>query len=299
KKLGKQHGFDFNTPVNKISKKAMDIILYGDQEKYVEMVNIPYDYYTNLTDEGLVRMLERWYKDSTSEKIRAWAENFLSIVTCPECNGFRLKKESLHFKLGEKHIGELSKMSMDDLYVWIKDLPSKMDDKQKVISAEIVKEITLRIGFLLDVGLTYLNLDRPTRTLSGGESQRIRLASQIGSQLTGITYVMDEPSIGLHQRDNQRLIKALRELTKIGNSVLVVEHDKDIMLASDYVIDLGPGAGHHGGQIVSEGSPEDFIAMESTTARYLAGKLAIDIPSVRRKGNGQSLKLTGASGNNL
>lgn len=299
KKLSKLHGFDFSTPVEKIPCEAMDIILYGNTTNFKAITQVPYDYYTNLTEEGLVRMLERWYKESTSEKIRAWAENFLSIVTCPSCQGYRLKTESLHFKLADTHIGELSKMSMSDLYHWIGELPSRMDEKQNVIAAEIVKEISLRIGFLLDVGLTYLNLDRPTRTLSGGESQRIRLASQIGSQLTGITYVMDEPSIGLHQRDNQRLIKALRELTSIGNSVLVVEHDKDIMMASDYIIDLGPGAGHHGGEIVSEGSPAEFLAMESTTAKYLSGKLSIEVPEKRRTGNGNFLSLKGASGNNL
>lgn len=299
KSLGKKYGFDFSTPIKDIPKVALDLILYGNQNGYRPKENNQYDYYTNLTDEGLVYMLERWYNESSSEKIRVWAENFLSIVECPACEGYRLKKESLHFKLGEKHIGELARMNMDELYIWVKNLPDLLDEKQKKISAEIIKEITMRIGFLLDVGLNYLDLNRPTRTLSGGESQRIRLASQIGSQLTGITYIMDEPSIGLHQRDNQRLINALHELTKIGNSVLVVEHDKDIMLASDYIIDLGPGAGKHGGMIVSQGKPDDFVAMDSTTAKYLSRKLHIEVPKTRRMGSGLYLRLQGATGNNL
>lgn len=299
KSLGKKYGFDFSTPVKDIPGEALDLILYGNQKGYRPKENNQYDYYTNLTDEGLVYMLERWYNESSSEKIRVWAENFLSIVECSACEGYRLKKESLHFKLGEKHIGELARMNMDELYIWVKNLPDLLDEKQKKISAEIIKEITMRIGFLLDVGLNYLDLNRPTRTLSGGESQRIRLASQIGSQLTGITYIMDEPSIGLHQRDNQRLINALHELTKIGNSVLVVEHDKDIMLASDYIIDLGPGAGKHGGLIVSQGKPEEFVAMDSTTAKYLSRKLHIEVPKTRRMGSGLYLSLRGATGNNL
>ena len=299
KTLGKKYKFDFNTPVKDIPKAAMDLMLYGENNGKEIKSSATYDYYTNLTEEGLFYMLERWYKESTSEKIRSFAENFLSIITCPSCQGYRLKKESLHFKLGEKHIGELAQMNMDELYEWIKKLPKSLDEKQKIISGEIIKEITLRIGFLLDVGLNYLDLNRPTRTLSGGESQRIRLASQIGSQLTGITYIMDEPSIGLHQRDNQRLINALHELTKIGNSVLVVEHDKDIMLASDYIIDLGPGAGKHGGMIVSQGKPKDFIKQNSTTAQYLSKKIGIEVPGKRRPGNGLFLELKGATGNNL
>ncbi|MFZ1706148.1 MAG: excinuclease ABC subunit UvrA [Saprospiraceae bacterium] len=299
KTLGKKYDFDFNTPVQDIPKVALDLMLYGENPGNRPKNNGNYDYYTNLTEEGICSMLERWYNDSTSEKIRVWAENFLSIITCPTCNGFRLKTESLHFMLGEKHIGHLATMNMDELYKWVNGLSSKLDEKQQRISGEIIKEISMRIGFLLGVGLNYLDLNRPTRTLSGGESQRIRLASQIGSQLTGITYIMDEPSIGLHQRDNQRLINALHELTKIGNSVLVVEHDKDIMLASDYIIDLGPGAGKQGGYIVSEGSPEAFLKQDSTTAKYLSRKLCIEIPKKRRKGNGHTLELFGANGHNL
>ncbi|MBK7525133.1 MAG: excinuclease ABC subunit UvrA [Saprospiraceae bacterium] len=299
KNLGKKFGFDFTTPVKDIPKEAMDLMLNGPTPGKKLKTNNSYDYYSNLTEEGLLPMLERWYQESSSEKVRAWTENFLGIVTCPACQGYRLKTESLHFKLHEQHIGHLARMNMDELYDWIVELPNYLDEKQSIISAEIIKEIKLRIGFLLDVGLNYLDLNRSARTLSGGESQRIRLASQIGSQLTGITYIMDEPSIGLHQRDNQRLINALHELTKIGNSVLVVEHDKDIMLASDYIIDLGPGAGKHGGYIVSEGKPDAFLKLDSTTAKYLSKKISIDIPKTRRKGNGKVLELKGANGNNL
>lgn len=300
KKIAEDFKFTFDTPVNKIPKTALDIILYGGDQSFGKVyVNTSNEYLYDLAQEGIANMVERWYRDSSSEKIRSWAEEFLSIVTCPTCEGFRLKKESLHFKLGGKHIGHLGEMNIDELHQWITDLPNYMDEKQKTVSYEILKEIRLRLGFLLEVGLGYLSLNRTTRTLSGGESQRTRLASQIGSQLTGITYIMDEPSIGLHQRDNHKLIKALRELTEIGNSVLVVEHDKDIMLASDYIIDLGPGAGLHGGEVVTQGTPEDFLQSGGTTAGYLSNRLRIEIPKKRRKGNGKYIELKGATGHNL
>lgn len=300
KKIAADYNFSFDTPVDKIPEKALEMILNGGDNSYgVTYGNVANDYLYDLANEGIVNMVERWYRDSSSEKIRSWAEDFLSIVPCPSCEGFRLKKESLHFKLGEKHIGHLAEMIIDELHVWIGELPAYMDEKQKTVSFEILKEIRLRVGFLLEVGLGYLNLNRTTRTLSGGESQRTRLASQIGSQLTGITYIMDEPSIGLHQRDNHKLIKALRDLTEIGNSVLVVEHDKDIMLASDYIIDLGPGAGMHGGEIVTMGTPEEFLKLGGTTAGYLSNRLRIEVPKSRRKGNGKFLELKGATGHNL
>jgi excinuclease ABC subunit A len=300
KKIASAHKFSFATPVKDIPEKALNIILYGGDTSYgVTYGNVANDYLYDLASEGIVNMVERWYRDSSSEKIRSWAEEFLSIVSCPACGGYRLKKESLHFRLGEKHIGHLAEMNIDELYDWIGKLPESMDEKQRIVSFEILKEIRLRLGFLLEVGLGYLSLNRTTRTLSGGESQRTRLASQIGSQLTGITYIMDEPSIGLHQRDNQKLIKALRELTEIGNSVIVVEHDKDIMLASDYIIDLGPGAGIHGGDVVSQGTPEEFIRLGGTTAGYLSNRLKIDVPKNRRKGNGNFLELKSATGHNL
>lgn len=300
KKIALRHQFTFDTPIKDVPKAAMDIILYGNGNSNQ---NAPYytynEYVFNLEEEGLVNMLERWYKDTSSEKIRSWAEDFMNIVTCPTCKGYRLKKESLHFKLGGKHIGLLAEMNIDELYEWIDGLPSNLSDKQNVIAHEVLKEIKTRLGFLLEVGLSYLSLNRTTRSLSGGESQRTRLASQIGSQLTGITYIMDEPSIGLHQRDNHRLIKALKELTEIGNTVIVVEHDKDIMLASDYIIDLGPGAGIHGGFIVNKGTPDEFIKSGGTTAAYLNNTLQIAIPKQRRKGNGHYLELSGATGHNL
>ncbi len=300
KKIGQDYNFTFDTPVKDLPAEALETILYGGNNSYgVKYGNVANDYVYDLAVEGITNMVERWYKDSTSEKIRSWAEEFLTIVTCPSCEGFRLKKESLHFKLGEKHIGQLAEMNIDELYEWIGLLPEYLDAKQKTVSFEILKEIRLRLGFLIEVGLGYLSLNRTTRTLSGGESQRTRLASQIGSQLTGITYIMDEPSIGLHQRDNHRLINALRDLTEIGNSVIVVEHDKDIMLASDYIIDLGPGAGIHGGEIVTQGTPETFLKLGGTTASYLSNRLKIEIPSKRRKGKGLFLELKGATGNNL
>ncbi|MCZ2337087.1 MAG: excinuclease ABC subunit UvrA [Chitinophagales bacterium] len=299
KKIAKDFKFTFDTPIKDIPKVALDMILYGKQDGSKSYTAVYNDYMYDLAQEGIVNMIERWYKESTSEKIRSWAEEFLSIVTCPECNGYRLKKESLHFKLGGKHVGMLAEMNISELYDWIEELPAHLDEKQNVIAHEIIKEIRMRLGFLLEVGLGYLSLNRTTRSLSGGESQRTRLASQIGSQLTGITYIMDEPSIGLHQRDNQRLIKALHGLTEIGNTVLVVEHDKDIMLASDYIIDLGPGAGTLGGKVVAQGKPEEFIKNQSVTADYLADRIRIEIPKKRRKGNGFFLELKGATGHNL
>jgi excinuclease ABC subunit A len=244
-------------------------------------------------------MLKRYYADSTSEKIRQWAEDFMVIADCPVCEGSRLKKESMFFKVNEKNISDLSNMDIRALHEWIGAAPEAMNQRQRTISQDIIKELRMRLGFLLDVGLDYLSLNRPARTLSGGESQRIRLATQIGSQLTGITYILDEPSIGLHQRDNEKLIQALRELAEIGNTVLVVEHDKDIMLASDYLMDLGPKAGKFGGEIVAEGTPEEFLRQKSITADYLSGRSAIEVPKKRRKGSGKKLKLTGARGNNL
>jgi excinuclease ABC subunit A len=300
KAIAKKYKFTFDTPVKDIPQNAFELIMYGGEsvggEKYDYVVH---DFVYNLASRGLANMIKTWYEETSSEKIRQWAEEFMTIKQCTSCHGYRLKKESLHFKLGNKHIGELSKMDISDLQVWIEALPSKLDDKQRVISEEIVKEIKLRLGFLLEVGLDYLSLDRQTRTLSGGESQRTRLATQIGSQLTGILYIMDEPSIGLHQRDNQRLITALKNLTTIGNTVVVVEHDKDIMLASDYLIDLGPGAGEHGGDIIAEGKPGDFLNLGGVTAQYLSNSKSIEVPKNRRKGNGKFLELIGAKGHNL
>ena len=297
--IAKKYKFTFSTPIKEIPEQALDIILNGGDEAFKVKADTNSDFSYNLAYDGLFTMLGRWYEDTTSEKIRRWAEEFMTIDTCPDCNGYRLKKESLHFKLHGKHIGELAEMDLTLLSDWMRHVDEYLSERQQLIARDILKEIRLRLGFLLHVGLDYLSLNRPARTLSGGESQRIRLDTQIGSQLTGITYILDEPSIGLHQRDNQKLIEALRELCDIGNTVLVVEHDKDIMLASDYVIDLGPGAGKHGGELVGEGTPAEFIRSNTLTADYLNAKRKIEVPEKRREGTGNFLELKGATGNNL
>ncbi len=297
--IAKKYGFSFSTPVKDIPAEALNAILYGGDEAFKVAVGAESEYSYNLAYDGLFSMLQRWYEDTSSEKIRRWAEEFMTIDTCSECRGYRLKRESLFFKVNEKHIGELSEMDLSQLAEWMQAVEPFLTERQQLIARDILKEIRLRLGFLLHVGLDYLTLNRPARSLSGGEGQRIRLATQIGSQLTGITYILDEPSIGLHQRDNHKLIEALRELSDIGNTVLVVEHDKDIMLASDYVIDLGPGAGKHGGQLVAEGPPASFINAHTLTSEYLSNKRRIEVPKKRRQGSGFFLELSGASGNNL
>jgi len=298
--VAKKYNFSFATPVKDIPQTALDTILYGGDNTFeVQMGYGGSDQSYNLAYEGLVKMLERWYENSSSEKIRRWAEDFMMIDTCSECHGARLKRESLCFKVHDKNISQLADMDLIELNSWMATVDEHLSERQQVIAKDILKEIRFRLEFLLHVGLDYLMLNRPSRTLSGGEAQRIRLATQIGSQLTGITYILDEPSIGLHQRDNQRLIEALRELTEIGNTVLVVEHDKDIMMASDYLIDLGPGAGKHGGEVVGQGTPAVFIQRDTITADYLTSRRKIEVPAVRRKGNGHTLELKGAVGNNL
>ena len=273
-------------------------MLYGDDEPVgVPSVKYPGTEWTSRF-EGIINFLEK-QRDEGSEAIKKWVEDFTIIRTCPECEGARLKKESLHFKLDGKNIAELSLMGINELQNWFVGLEDRLDAKQRIIATEVLKEIRKRIGFLLDVGLDYLHLHRPIRTLSGGESQRIRLATQIGTQLVGVLYILDEPSIGLHARDNVKLIKALKDLRDLGNSVIVVEHDKDMMLESDYILDIGPGAGRHGGQVIAEGSPEEFVRSKSMTAGYLNGTITIPYADERKKGNGEKLCLLGASGNNL
>ncbi len=300
KEIAKKYKFDYDTPINKIPKKALDVILYGGNEDFQYDFNFGLTEYTyDLAYEGLVNMIKRWYENTSSEKIRSWAEEYMSVVTCDECGGFRLKKESLHFKIDNKHIGHIAEMDLNELYHWLSNINQKLSNKQSAIAKEILKELLTRVDFLLQVGLGYLNLNRPTRTLSGGEAQRTRLATQIGSKLTGITYILDEPSIGLHSRDNKRLIDALKELTYIGNTVIVVEHDKEIMLESDYLFDLGPGAGKHGGEVIAQGTPKDFIKFKGITPDYLSGRKQIPVPKKRRKGNKKFITLEGATGNNL
>jgi excinuclease ABC subunit A len=299
--LAKKHKFSLDQPVNELPASALNLVLYGNKEGQ-EITDPEFD--TGTTEqkgefEGVVNQLKRWFSNSTSEAVQSWAEGFMELTHCPECNGTRLKKESLWFKIEDRHIAELSEMNLDNLAAWFDGLELRISRKQATIAKDVLKEIRERLQFLLNVGLSYLTLNRSSRTLSGGESQRIRLATQIGSQLQGITYILDEPSIGLHQRDNHRLIEALKHLKAIGNSVLVVEHDKDIMLAADYLIDIGPKAGKQGGQVVTAGTPEDILAAETETAAYLSGKKKIEVPAERRKGNGNFLELKGASGNNL
>ncbi|MFZ1529308.1 MAG: excinuclease ABC subunit UvrA [Ferruginibacter sp.] len=305
--LAKKYKINLDKPVKDLPQKAMNLLLYGKEEMDAvaeESVEVdvqddaPIYYATEY--EGIVNMLKRWFAStSTNEALRDWVEGYMKLKPCESCNGTRLRKESLWFKVDERNIADLSNMDLDHLYAWFDGLELRLSSKQNAIAKDILKEIRERLQFLLDVGLTYLTLYRPSKSLSGGEYQRIRLATQIGSQLQGITYILDEPSIGLHQRDNQRLIGALQNLRNIGNSVLVVEHDKDIMLAADHLVDIGPRAGTHGGRIVAAGTPAEVLKSGSETAQYLSGKKKIAIPAETRKGNGKFIELKEASGNNL
>lgn len=302
--LAKKYKFALTTPIEKIPEKALNVLLFGDENGKLE-VDMDFDENGNGTEtlsteyEGVVNMVRRYFNDTSSDAVRNWAEGFMQLSTCPECEGARLKKESLMFKVDGKNIAELGALNLSNLAEWFAQLEKRLNNKQNVIAKDVLKEIRERLGFLLDVGLTYLTLSRPTRSLSGGESQRIRLATQIGSQLMGITYILDEPSIGLHQRDNMRLIDAMRNLKAMGNTVIVVEHDKDIMLHADHLVDIGPGAGIHGGEIVAQGTPAEILKLNTATAGYLNGIREIPIPAERRKGNGKFLELKGATGNNL
>lgn len=298
--IGFKFGFTLNTPVHDMPEEAIEMILYGSHESFEvkkEYLGITSTY--SLSFEGVINYVKNYQNTSASESSKRWADQFMNRHKCPECQGARLKKESLHFKIAGKNIAELAQMDLQNLNDWINTVEEGMQTNQGRIAHEILREISTRLGFLLEVGIDYLHLNRPSRSLSGGESQRIRLATQIGSQLTGVLYILDEPSIGLHQRDNHKLIHALKDLRDIGNSVIVVEHDKDTILAADHVIDIGPGAGRHGGEIVATGSPAEMLKSNTLTAKYLNGEKAIQIPSERRKGNGKSLILRGAKGNNL
>jgi len=294
----KRSKLTLSTPVKDIPKDALKILLYGDDEPVaVASVKYPGTEW-NTRFEGIINFLQK-QKEEGSENIRKWVEDFTHTKVCPECNGARLKKESLHFKIDEKNIAELAELNINTLQKWFEGLENRINERQRVIATEVLKEIRKRIGFLLDVGLDYLHLNRPLRTLSGGEAQRIRLATQIGTQLVGVLYILDEPSIGLHARDNAKLIKALKDLRDLGNSVIVVEHDKEMMLESDYIIDIGPGAGRHGGTVVGEGDPQTFLKTNSATAKYLNGKSNIEYLKERRNGSGEKIQLIGATGNNL
>ena len=301
--VAKKYKFSLDKPIKELPQKALNVLLYGSED--ASSKDIEFDFETtegsvyNTEYEGIVTMLRRWFAANSSESLRDWVEKFMELKKCDTCEGTRLKKESLWFKVADKNIAELSDMNLDKLMLWFTGIEKKLSSKQNTIAKDVLKEIKERLQFLLDVGLTYLTLYRSSKTLSGGESQRIRLATQIGSQLQGITYILDEPSIGLHQRDNHRLIEALKNLRNLGNSVLVVEHDKDIMLAADHLIDIGPRAGKYGGQIVTQGEPHHVFNSLSETSKYLAGEKFIAIPKERRQGNGKFLELNGAKGNNL
>lgn len=295
--LLKQNKLSLSTPIDKMPTAVVDEILFGTPEPLVVKSSRYQQEYTTGFD-GIINFLKRSYENG-GNKTQDAVEDYFTIQKCPDCNGARLKKESLWIKIDGKNISELAQMNIDILAAWFSDVEKRLSTRQNQIASEVLKEIRKRIGFLVDVGLNYLSLDRTMQTLSGGEAQRIRLATQIGTQLVGVLYILDEPSIGLHQRDNVKLINALKNLRDIGNTVLVVEHDKDMMLASDYIIDIGPGAGRHGGRVVAAGTPEEILKENSTTAGFLNGVHAIDIPKKRREGNGKSLILKGAIGNNL
>ena len=298
--IADKFGFSLSDPIQDIPDTAMNLILYGGKDKLeINSKELGVSRKYEIDFEGISNFILNQYNDSQSGSIKRWAKGFMDEVNCDVCKGDRLKKEALFFKINEKSIAELSGMDIDHLADWFDELEPKLSKKQLIIGSEIIKELRTRIQFLLDVGLNYLALGRGSKTLSGGEAQRIRLATQIGSQLVGVLYILDEPSIGLHQRDNVKLIDSLQKLRDLGNSVLVVEHDKDMMIASDYVIDIGPEAGKHGGEIISIGSPEELLNSKTLTADYLNGTRTFEIPKIRRTGNGNEIVLKGAKGNNL
>jgi len=298
--IGEKFSFKLTDPIEKIPSEAMEMIMNGGKDKFtVSSKTLGVDREYKIDFEGISNFIKNQFDDAGTAALKRWAKDFMDEVECPVCHGSRLKKESLYFKVNGLNIAELSHMDISDLAEWFENLDGNMSEKQKVIGTEIIKEIKARLSFLVDVGLNYLSLDRSSGTLSGGEAQRIRLATQIGSQLVGVLYILDEPSIGLHQRDNEKLIKSLEQLRDIGNSVIVVEHDKDMIERADYVIDIGPAAGRFGGQIVSEGTPAELMNEDTLTAAYMSGKKEIAVPKKRREGNGKTLKLTGATGNNL
>jgi len=298
--IGEKYGFKITDPIESISTEAMDTILNGGKDKFAvesKVLGITKEY--KIEFEGISHFIKNQFDESGSTTIKRWAKEFMDEIRCPVCEGSRLKKEALYFKINDENIHELSSMDISDLTNWFNDLENHLTDKQKRIATEVIKEIKDRLAFLMNVGLDYLSLSRSSKSLSGGEAQRIRLATQIGSQLVGVLYILDEPSIGLHQRDNEKLIRSLEQLRDIGNSVLVVEHDKDMIERADYVIDIGPKAGKYGGEIISKGTPSEILKEHTLTASYLNGEREIEVPKQRREGNGKSMKLSGATGNNL
>ena len=298
--LLKRHNCDLKTPVKDIPKEAMDEVLYGSLEKLKiakELVHTTSDYFVSF--DGIIKYLRTVMENDDSSAGKKWADQFIAEALCPECHGHRLNREALSYKIWDKNIADLAEMDITELKDWVDHVEEHMSEKQRTIAVEIIKEIRKRINFLLDVGLDYLALNRQSATLSGGESQRIRLATQIGSQLVNVLYILDEPSIGLHQRDNERLINSLKELRDMGNTVIVVEHDEDMMRAADWIVDIGPKAGRKGGEVVFQGKPADMLKTHTLTAQYLNGERAIELPKERREGNGKTIQLTGCKGNNL
>jgi len=298
--LLKKHNCDLKTPVKDIPKEAMDEVLYGSLEKLKiakELVHTTSDYFVSF--DGIIKYLRTVMENDDSSAGKKWADQFIAEAQCPECHGYRLNREALSYKIWDKNIADLAEMDITELKDWVDHVEEHMSEKQRTIAVEIIKEIRKRINFLLDVGLDYLALNRQSATLSGGESQRIRLATQIGSQLVNVLYILDEPSIGLHQRDNERLINSLKELRDMGNTVIVVEHDEDMMRAADWIVDIGPKAGRKGGEVVFQGKPADMLKTHTLTAQYLNGERAIELPKERREGNGKTIQLTGCKGNNL
>lgn len=294
-----KHGVTIKTPIKDVPDEAIDEIMFGTEERLqIKNESLGSSNYV-VAFEGVAKYIEMQQDSDSSASAQKWAEQFIKTDVCPDCNGQRLSKEALHYKINDKNIADLAEMDIQHLFEWIQDMDVHISERQKLIAGEIKKEIVSRLSFLLDVGLNYLSLNRPSVSLSGGESQRIRLATQIGSQLVNVLYILDEPSIGLHQRDNTRLIDSLKKLRDTGNSVIVVEHDKDIMLEADYIVDMGPYAGRRGGKVVFAGTPDDMLKTNTMTANYLNGKLEIEIPKNRRKGNGKKITLKGATGHNL
>lgn len=295
-----KYSCDLNTPINEIQEEAMNEILYGTLEPVrirKELVHTSSDYFVDF--DGIIKYLHNVIENDDSASGQKWADQFQTVCQCPECNGQRLKRESLSYKIWDKNISEVANLDISELKEWLIEAKKHLNERQTKIASEIIKEIITRIDFMLEVGLDYLSLNRQSATLSGGESQRIRLATQIGSQLVNVLYILDEPSIGLHQRDNDRLIKSLKELRDLGNTVIVVEHDKDMMLSADYIVDIGPKAGRKGGEVVFQGKPDEMLKQHTITSQYLNGEMKIEVPAERRKGNGKYIILKGASGNNL
>lgn len=295
-----KYEYNLNTPIKDIQEEAMNEILYGSLEPVrirKELVHTSSDYFVEF--DGIIKYLHNVIENDDSASGQKWADQFQTVCQCPECHGQRLNRESLSYKIWDKNISEVANLDISELKEWLTEAKKHLNEKQAKIASEIIKEIITRIDFMLEVGLDYLSLNRQSATLSGGESQRIRLATQIGSQLVNVLYILDEPSIGLHQRDNDRLIKSLKELRDLGNTVIVVEHDKDMMLNADYIVDIGPKAGRKGGEVVFQGTPAEMLKQHTMTSQYLNGEMKIEVPAERRKGNGKSIILRGASGNNL